>query len=284
MNQWPNGQTNGMFSQGNHGHLNPASIYSNIGNANQFDINQFSQGLQNGNSSTPTPGFPNQTFQPGSVIPAKRPHDGMSGSPAPGQGSRSQTPSYGGFQNQQGGGQQFSSAPTPYSHLQQSGSNNATPSPTMQNQQFRPPTQQRMQNASPSPFPNHQGNFGNQMQQSTPQNPNQPPNIQQQTQMGGAFNQQYGMNASMNMSGMPGSMPGQANNYMNQNTAQKAYQLKLMQHQQQLRASGMIPPRAVGGQQNQMFNSGGQQQMGGQMANGQAGKPDECGCESATSA
>ena len=264
-----------MFSQGSQGHLNPASMYNNLGNANQFDINQFTQGLQNGNSGTPTPNFQNQTFQPGSVIPAKRPHDGMSGSPVQAQGSRSQTPNYGGFQGQQAGGQQFTNAPTPYSHLQQTGSNNATPSPTMPNQQFRPPQQQqqqRMQNASPSPFGQQQGNFGNQMSPSTPQNPNLPTSMPQSNQMGG-FNQQMGMNTNMGMQGMQNSMPGQMNNManLNRNDAQKIYQMRLMQQQQQLRNSGMIPPRSVGGQQNQLFNSAAQQPGGGQMPNGQAG-------------
>lgn len=273
MNQWPNGQTNGMFPQGTQGHLNPASLYNNLGNTNQFDLNQFSQSLQNGNSGTPTAGFPNQTFQPGSVIPAKRPHDGMSGSPVQAQGPRSQTPSYGGFQNQQGGGQQFPSAPTPYSHLQQSGSNNATPSPTIQNQQFRPhQQQQRMQNASPSPFGQQQGNFGNQMSPGPQQNQNQPTSMPQQNQMAG-FNQQFAMNNNMSMQGMPSSMAGQMSNMgnMRQNDAQKIYQMRLLQQQQQLRNSGMIPPQAVGGQRNQMFNAPGQQLGGGQMPNGQAG-------------
>ena len=96
--------------------------------------------------------------------------------------------------------------------------------------------------------------------------------MQQNNQMGG-FNQQFGMNSKMNVAGMPSSMPGQMNNMAQnnaQNNAQKAYQMKLIQHQQQLRASGMIPPRSVGGQQSGMFNSP-QQQMGGQMANGQSG-------------
>ena len=261
-----------MFPQGTQGHLNPASLYSNLGNANQFDLNQFSQGLQNGNSGTPTSGFPSQTFQPGSVIPAKRPHDGMSGSPVQAHGSRSQTPSYGGFPNQQGGGQQFPNAPTPYSHLQQTGSNNATPSPTMQNQQFRPPTQsQRMQNASPNPFGQQPGNFGNQMSPGPQQNPNQPTSMPQQNQMGG-FNQQFGINTNMSMQGMPSSMPGQMNSMgnMRQNDAQKIYQMRLMQQQAQL-GRGLAPQRPIGGQQSQMFNSSGQQQGGGQMPNGQAG-------------
>lgn len=143
----------------------------------------------------------------------------------------------------------------------------------MQNQQYRPPTQQqqRMQNASPSPFgQQQQGNFGSQMSPGTQQNMNQATSMPQQ--MSGLSQQFGGMGG--NMQGMPSAMSGQqANSMANlaQNNAQKAYQMKLMQHQQQLRASGMIPPRSVGGQQSQMFNAAGQQQMAGQMANGQAG-------------
>ncbi|KAK4497279.1 hypothetical protein PRZ48_011729 [Zasmidium cellare] len=272
MNQaWQNGQPN-MFP-GQPSHLNPQSMYSA-----GFDVSQFTNGTPS-HTGTPQPGQqfanPSQTFNPGSVVPAKRPHDGMSGSPQQNpQQSRSQTPSqYPNF-NQQG---QFPNAPTPYQHLQQQpGSNNATPSPTMQNQPFRPPAQQRMNNASPSPFPNQQqqqpqANFGNQM---SPTGTPQPSNMQQQGNMG-QFGQQFGgMNAAMSMAGMPSSMPAQMNNMANmQPNAQRQYQLKLMQHQQQLRASGMMGPRAVGGQPNQMNNFGGQggQQPGAQMANGQTG-------------
>ena len=259
MNGWPPGQPqNGMFQQPNQGQLNPTSMYNGLGNGSQFD---FSQGLPNGNG-TPAPSFPNpqQTFQPGSVVPAKRPHDGMSGSPVQQQGSRSQTPGFN-FNNQQAGGQQFSSAPTPFQHLQQSGSNNATPSPTMSNQQFRPPTQQqRMQNASPSPYvqqPQQQNNFGNQM---SPQNPNQGMNMQQ-NQMGN-MNAQMGTNANMNMQGQGNTMGGRQ-----QDNAQRAYQMQLMQ--QQARMRGMMPQQRMGGQNNQMPGGGGQQQMGNQMMNGQ---------------
>ena len=272
MNQWGNGQTSQMFPHqtATPAHLNP-QMYSNLGNGGQFDLSQFTQGLQNGSAtSTPTPSFPSQTFQPGSVIPAKRPHDGMSGSPVQAQHSRSQTPNFGGaFPNQQGG-QQF---PNPYAHLQQSGSSNATPSPTMQNQQFRPPTQQqqRMQNASPSAF-QQQGNFGNQMSPVNQQNSAQPTSMPQ-NQMA-QMAQQYAMNNgnTMGMSGMANSMQGQMGNAANTNlrNAQQIYQQRLMQQQAQLRNSGMMAQRAMAGQQGQMFNNAGQQRPNSQMANGSA--------------
>jgi SWI/SNF chromatin-remodeling complex subunit SWI1 len=274
MNQWQNGQTNGMFQQTTQGHLNPAQMYNNIGNGAQFDISQFTQGLQNGNSNTSTPtSFPGPAFQPGSVIPAKRSHDGMSGSPVQAQTSRSQTPNFSGaFPNPQGG-QQFANAPNPYAHLQQSGSANATPSPTMQNQQFRPPTQQpqRMQNASPSPFPQQQqASFGNQMSPVTQPNSSQPTSMPQQSQMAG-FNQQYGMNNNMGISNMSNSMQGQASNMNQLRTAQQIYQQRLMQQQAQLRNSGMMGQRAIPGQQAQLLNNTAQQRSTGQMPNGQAG-------------
>jgi SWI/SNF chromatin-remodeling complex subunit SWI1 len=263
MNSWANGgQANAMFpQQGTPGHLNPAQMYNNLGNVSsqQFDLSQFTAGLSNATSSAPTPPFPNQAFQQSAGV--KRLHDG---SPVQ-QGSRSQTPNYAGFPNQQGGGQQFANGPTPYSHLQP-GSNNNTPSPTIQNQSFRPPApNQRMQNASPSPY--QQGNFGNQM---SPQNPNQPTSVPQPNQMAG-FNQQFGMNANMGMQGMPSSMPGQMNNMggIRPQDAQKIYQMRLMQQQQRMQNTGIVGARQIGGQQSQMFNSG--QQPGGQMPNGQVG-------------
>ncbi len=273
MNQWPNGQANSMFStHPPQGQINPAHMYNNIGNGNHLDLGQYSQSLQNGNSSTPTPSsYPSQAFQPGSVVPAKRPHDAISGSPVQTQGSRSQTPSFGGAFPIQQGGQQF---PNPYAHLQQSGSNNATPSPTMQNQQFRPPTQpqQRMQNASPSPFPQQQqqGNFGGQMSPANQTPSNLPTSMPQQNQMGG-YGQQFGMTG--NGAGLPGaatSTHGQMGNSMNSlRNAQQIYQQRLMQQQAQLRNNGMQRP--MGTPQTQMMNNAGQQRSAGQMANGQAG-------------
>lgn len=274
---WPSGQAN-MF-QGGGAHLNP-QVFNNP----NFDVNQFAQQQQQQNGSqnhTPTPQqqqFPGQTFNPGSVVPAKRPHDGMSGSPQQSQVSRSQTPNYGnaGFPNPQ----QFANAPTHFQHLQQPGSNNATPSPTMQNQQFRPPQQPRMNNASPSPFPQQQqsqsqgGGFGNQMSPGTPQNAGPVGGMSQPGQMG-QFGQQFGANPGM-MSGMPSNMAAQMRQLNGMQTnAQQQYQMKLLQHQQTLRNTGMIPPRSASGQPGQPNNfggavGGGQQQPGGQMPNGQA--------------
>lgn len=242
-----------MFQQANQNQLNPASMYNGLGNGSQFD---FSQALPNG-GGTPAPSLP-QTFHPGSVVPAKRPHDGMSGSPVQQQGSRSQTPGLN-FPHQQAGGQQFPNAHL--QHLQQPPSSNATPSPTMSNQNFRPPTQQqRMPNASPSPYmqqPQQQNNFGNQM---SPQNPGQGMNLQQ-NQMGN-MNQQFGMGGNMNMQGQGNNMGATS-----RDSAQRAYQMQLMQ--QQARMRGMMPQQNMGGQNNQIPGGASQAQMGNQMMNGQ---------------
>ncbi|SMY28882.1 unnamed protein product [Zymoseptoria tritici ST99CH_1A5] len=304
MNQagWANNQAN-MYP-GAAQHLNPQAMNYN------FDVNQFAQGLQhqqqqaqqqqqqqqqqqNGTSQNPTPNpqqqqqFAGQNFNPASVVPAKRPHDGMSGSPVqPSQVSRSQTPSYGGYPNAQ---QPFGNAPTPYQHLQQPGSNNATPSPTMQNQPFRPPQQPRMNNASPSPFPQQQqppqGNFAGQMPPGAPQTMNQGNGMTPQNAMA-QYGQQYGMSPGMSMpAGMPNAMAQQMGNMANianmPQDAQRQYQLKLMQHQQALRMqSGMANARMAAGQPGQpgqMSNLAAiqqqqqqQRQAAGQMANGQA--------------
>ena len=278
MNQgWANGQM--AFPN-----VNPQSMYNPQQQHQQpFDLNAFAPNGVASQTGTPQPGqqFANpqqqQTFTPGSVVPAKRPHDGMSGSPQqqqPPQHSRSQTPSFapGGFPNPQ-----FPNAPTPLQRFQQQpGSNNATPSPTMSNQQFQPPQpgqQPRMNNASP--FPGQQPNFGNQMSPAPNGN-----NMQQQANMA-QFGGQYGMNPAMAMGGMPNAMAAQMGMGGNvQPNAQRAYQMKLMAHQQQLRASGMMQQQQRmggqpgGGQPQQMNNFGGGQfgggqQPGAQMANGQ---------------
>ncbi|OAX79172.1 hypothetical protein ACJ72_06510 [Emergomyces africanus] len=122
------------------------------------DPAQFQRMFNNGGPQTMSPGFHN----PNSVIPSKRPRpdDGMSMSPRPAPGglpnSRSHTPQvpYPGYQGQQMNGvsqfPQSQHAPTPYQHLQQGGSANASPSPILQ--EFDQQAVQRVQTASPSPF------------------------------------------------------------------------------------------------------------------------------------
>ncbi|KAL2002743.1 hypothetical protein VTN02DRAFT_6073 [Thermoascus thermophilus] len=118
------------------------------------DANQF-QRMFNGVPRNVSPGFHN----PNQVIPSKRPRpeDGLSMSPRQASGampaSRSQTPHqvpFPGYQGPPNGAPQFPHHPTPYQHLQQGGSANATRSPIMQD--FDQHGVQRMGTASPSPF------------------------------------------------------------------------------------------------------------------------------------
>ncbi|KAI6801238.1 hypothetical protein KC361_g1889 [Hortaea werneckii] len=276
MNQWPGGAPNGtMFPQSASGPVNPAAMYNNP----SFDMNsQFAQGFANNSTNaTPNPGFPTQAFQPPpSVVPAKR---GFDGSPQQPQPSRSQTPNFTFPGQQQPAGQQFPNAPTPYQHLQQPAtSNHATPSPTMQNQAFRPPPQPqpqpqpRMPNASPSPFPpqHHQqaGSFGGSMPPGTPQQAGAHASM---PQPGQAWNQGMGMTPnSMSMPGMQSSMPGA----MNPQNVQRQYQMKLMQQQEMMRRNGMAPPRNMGAQPGGVGGFSGQQggappASNGQLANAQ---------------
>jgi SWI/SNF chromatin-remodeling complex subunit SWI1 len=341
-NHWPNGQANGMFMPNAPTHLNPAMFSNNnnnstgnnsnntnsngdgIGNSNNtnslhphqlnlnqnFDVNGYGMSNNGGAAgivSNPTPPqgqpFQQPSFNPASVVPAKRPHDGMSGSPTQGQpqqlppGSRAQTPSsYNQFQGgQQPNMGQFANAPTPYQHLQQPGSNNATPSPTMQSQPFRPPGQQpqqqqsqpqpqqqqqqqqgqqpRINTASPSPFPQQQMNYGNQMSP-LPPTPTQQNMMQQQQGQMGAFPQQgYGMaGPGMSAQAMQSMQMRMPNAAANMTPEQRAYQMQLMQKQQQMRNSGMMPSRNVAAPQSgPMGQFPGQQPAPSQAANGVPG-------------
>ncbi|KAK2754015.1 hypothetical protein FQN54_007184 [Arachnomyces sp. PD_36] len=134
--------------------IDPSATFLNP-SPNPSDPGQFPR-MFNGTARTASPGFQN----PNSVIPSKRPRpleDGHSMSPrqAPGglPSSRSQTPHqvpFPGYQPPVNGSQQYPQAPTPYQHLQQPGSANATPSPIVQD--FDPQNHQRVHTASPSPF------------------------------------------------------------------------------------------------------------------------------------
>lgn len=176
MSAWPQPPANGVFMQdtASQNLMNPsmANLYNTHANqhnnpAAAFDVNQFQNnalhpGMQNG-SVNPQAAFGNSTYQVNPIVPSKRPRpgdEGMVASPRPNpntlSASRSQTPlqnaSYPAFSAPQQSAQPFA-APTPYQHLQHAGSANATPSPTMQNQQFRPPhPPQRMSTASPATF------------------------------------------------------------------------------------------------------------------------------------
>lgn len=118
----------------------------------------------NGNTRTASPSFQNPIYQTNPVVPSKRQRDdsiGQSPRQAPGglPIPRSQTPSgaYPGY-NPQSNGAQFPNAPTPYQHLQNNATSNATPSPTIQQMAFNNASNsQRPSTASPSPFSPHHG-------------------------------------------------------------------------------------------------------------------------------
>ncbi|KAF2666689.1 hypothetical protein BT63DRAFT_315808 [Microthyrium microscopicum] len=124
---------------------------------NQMPHGQPQQQPATPNNAQPRSQTPQQyPYSVAAIVPSKRPRDDGAVA-SPGQPpatmniSRSQTP------------QQVGAYPSPFpyqQHLQPAGSSNATPSPTMSNQQFRaPPPQQRMQTVSPNPtqFPPQQG-------------------------------------------------------------------------------------------------------------------------------
>jgi SWI/SNF chromatin-remodeling complex subunit SWI1 len=186
MNGWPvHSDSNGFPPDGT---FDP-SMLNNTSNP-QFQNPQFQQPR----SQTPSQ-FP---YTPQQLVPSKRPReDGAVNSPRQPPSnlslSRSQTPqqvnsfSSGNFTNNQQG----QSLPNNFQHLQH-GSNNATPSPTLSNQQYRPQGQQPGMGMSPPPDGSGRG---------TPQNPSQFGMNGQIGQMGGA---QMGIGVSMG-----GQMPGQ---------------------------------------------------------------------------
>ncbi|KAF2838560.1 hypothetical protein M501DRAFT_1004323 [Patellaria atrata CBS 101060] len=273
MNNWPeNGIYNNAIHDPNPHTLDPSSIF----NSNNVDINQLQnaqfqqqQRMNNGIARNTSPAFPNQSYQVNPVIPSKRARpseDGISASPrqAPGtlNQSRSQTPQsmgYGGFQGGQHGAQPLQ-AQTPYQHLHQGGSANATPSPTMQNQQFRQPgPAQRVNTVSPSPFPQPQQNFGMSPQgdpnsrMGTPQNSGMGPMAGMNFMPGGQMPQGFNQNPGFPMGMSPAGMTAQGvqlppNLAARQAEQQRRYQMQMLsqQHalaanQQRQQAAGMNP-------------------------------------------
>lgn len=110
-------------------------------------------------SDATDPSFQTPSYQVNPVVPSKRPRqreDSVTASPRalPGQlaTSRSQTPAqFPAFHSGHPSGQPFQTL-TPYQHLQQAASSNATPSPTIPSQQYRPQGTQQRPTASPNPY------------------------------------------------------------------------------------------------------------------------------------
>ncbi|OJD37945.1 arid bright domain protein [Diplodia corticola] len=304
--------------QANNGYLDSQnslidpSMFSN----NNIDLNAFQnpqlqqQRLQNGNVRNASPAaFQNPAYNVNPIVPSKRPRpseDASSASPRPAPGnmslSRSQTPQQmtfapGAFQ----GNQQGLQAPNPYQHLQHQGSSNATPSPTMQSQQFRPPQQaHRMNTMSPNPFPQGQ-NMGmspapdQNSRVNTPQNPAMTQmaamnmnsmnsmnnmNMMQGSPTGQGFNQNFGMNPGMSAAGFNGAMPVQGvalsqNLQQRQADAQRLYQMRLQQQQQQIAANNLAQRQQQAGGMNMLGSSG--QQMNSAMAMAGGMRPNQGG-------
>jgi SWI/SNF chromatin-remodeling complex subunit SWI1 len=196
MNGWPvHSDSNGFPSDGT---FDP-SMLNNTSNP-QFQNPQFQQPR----AQTPSQ-FP---YTPQQLVPSKRPRDdGAVNSPRQPPSnlslSRSQTPQQVNVNNNnnfQGGtfpnNQQGQALQNSFPHLH--GSNNATPSPTLSNQQYRPPGQQQQSGMGMSPPPDGSG-------RGTPQNPSHP-QFNMNGQMGGQM-----PGAQMGMGPMPGqnfNMPG----------------------------------------------------------------------------
>ncbi|KAK3065254.1 hypothetical protein LTS18_004490 [Coniosporium uncinatum] len=256
MNAWQDSLANGNGVCNNHSYLDNSMFNPNSNiDPTQIHNAQLQQGMQNGAMRNQSPAFQNPQYQVNPVVSSKRPRpseDSIAASPRQHPGhlnlSRSQTPQQGGypgFQGGQHGGQQLQ-APTPYQRLQQTPSHNATPSPTMQNQQFRPPNSaQRVQTASPNQFPQPQQGLG-----MSPQNHNAPRvNTSQNPgfQMGGmdymggtsmpqGYNQNFGGMPNMTSGPGPNSMPAQGvalsqNLQQRQQEAQRQYMMRMQQQQ-----------------------------------------------------
>jgi SWI/SNF chromatin-remodeling complex subunit SWI1 len=216
---WPENLTNnGIYNNIADATPDTSLIDPSMFGANNIDLNQlqnnpqFQARLQNGAVRNP--------YQVSSMVPSKRSREDSTGASL----SRSQTPAQQGqygFQGNQHSGVQPLQVPPPFQHLQQGGSANATPSPTLQNQQhFRPGgAPQRVQTVSPARNPN------------VPQMPGM--NYMQGSPMPPGYNQNFG-----------GSFPVQpvalSQNLQNrQQEAQRQYQIRLQQQQQQLAQSNI---------------------------------------------
>ena len=258
------------------------------------------QALQNGAARNASPAaFQNPAYQVPSVVPSKRPRPredgGLAASPhqAPGglPGSRSQTPlqvPYQGqaFPNAQHAPQSFPQAST-YGHLQQQGgSANASPSPVMPSQQFRPPgPPQRVQTASPSPFPQPGQNLGAQLSPApsdqvsrgnTPLGPQPGAGFMQGMPYSPSFAQQYStppnmtsappQNAIMAQQAQQAQQVQQAQNMLQQQqqqqqqnqqpNAQRMYQMRLQQQLQQCRLQNSAVPGTIQPQIPQQMGNG----------------------------
>ncbi|KAF5654421.1 SWI1-like protein, partial [Fusarium heterosporum] len=244
--------------------MDPSAFMANSG---QFNPAQFQNQQQMGGAMPNGPGpmrnvspsFQNPAYQTNSVIPSKRPRprdDSIAGSPSQNPGmlptSRSETPQQqsfpGGFQPgampQQNVGQ--------FSHLQQNGSTNASPSPIMSNQMRPGSVPQRVATASPHPFSPSGQQFNHQTSPIPSEHGTPQPNPYMQNMPQG-FNPNFAPSPSnARPSPNPNAMAG------NQMMAQQMGQMS--QHMGQMQGN-MYPPQM---QQTQQQQGNPQQQQGQQ--------------------
>jgi len=250
---------NGIFNSS----IDPSMAFMHNPSPTPFDLDQFQnqqlqQRMQNGNARNASPAFHNAVYQTNPVVPSKRSRpreDSLGASPRQGPGglsvSRSQTPHqapYSGLQGNHHGNQHFQ-APTPYQHLQQGGSSDASPSPILQNQHFNPQgVSQRVQTVSPNPFSPATQNFSTQISPSQSDHGSRV-NTPQNNNAGYMRGMSYGTGSSQHFTPPPGATSAGTPNSMSaqhvslpQNLqqqlpyAQRDYQMRLQQHVQQLQA------------------------------------------------
>ncbi|KAI9861503.1 MAG: hypothetical protein M1824_002395 [Vezdaea acicularis] len=240
--------------------LDPSMAF--MPSSNSFDLQSFpntqlQQRMSNGSMRNTSPAFQNPSYQVPPSVPAKRPRpreDSLGASPRQTPGalpnSRSHTPQqvpFQGFPTGQHAPQPFSQ-PNPYQHLQHGGSTNASPSPIMQNQQYRGSAgPQRVQTASPSPFPSMQG-FTSQMSPAhsdhasrvnTPQN--NPSIYMQSLQYGPGFNQNFTPPPGMT----PGSQQPLSGPPVQPHDMARNYQMQLQQQRQAIIQANSIKAQGL---------------------------------------
>ena len=235
---------NGTFNPS----LDPSVAFMHTPSSANFDFSQvqnpqLQQRMQNGSVRNGSPAFHNPAYQTQSVVPSKRPRGGSDvygASPrqAPGAlpSSRSQTPQqvpYIGFPSNANGAHQMQ-APTPYQHLQHAGSNNASPSPIMQDQHFNPQAMPpRMQTVSPSPFSPAAQNYGG---QASPPHSDYGSRVDTPQNGGHPYLQgmAYGAGPPQHFTPPPGSLNSGGHNSAAMRYAQNAQGMQVQQQQQQI--------------------------------------------------
>ncbi|WZH46224.1 ARID domain-containing protein [Fusarium acuminatum] len=246
--------------------MDPSAFMANSGQFNpaQFqNQQQMGAGMPNGPGAmrNASPSFQNPAYQTNSVIPSKRPRprdDSIAGSPSQNPGmlptSRSETPQQQSF----AGGFQPGAMPqqnaSQFSHLQQNGSANASPSPIMSNQMRPGSVPQRVATASPHPFSPSGQQFNPQTSPIPSEHGTPQPNPYMQNMPQG-FNPNFAQSPSnARPSPNPNAMPG--------NAAQMQAQM-----QAQNMGRGMMPGKQVPGMPNGQMQQGAMRPQQRMMAN-----------------